>query len=109
MLTTYLTNHTDFFSDLPKQLLKMMSNQSDWEIIISVLIMRHIGQLVCNGHAITVFYANPTEYSINPKFIKTTPTFGKLYTFFKSVRMFTAIYPKISLLNHSCEPNISNR
>lgn len=109
MLTSYLVDHTDFFTNFPKELFDVMDKQSDWEIVISALIMRHIGQLVCNGHAITVLYANPTELTLNTLCSKTTPAFGKLFYFFKSVRMFTAIYPKISILNHSCGPNISNR
>lgn len=108
-LTTYLKNNTSFFKHLSKSAKKIMSSISDWEIVVGALIMRHIGQLVCNGHAITAFYANPTEFLLNTKCNKTTPAPGRLHMFFKSVRLFTAIYPRISILNHSCEPNIGNR
>lgn len=33
---------------------------------------------------------------------------GRLHDLVSSTRVFTAIFPKISLFNHSCDPNIRN-
>lgn len=40
---------------------------------------------------------------------KTSVILGDLHFTMSSTRIFTAIFPKISLLNHSCDPNIWNR
>lgn len=40
---------------------------------------------------------------------KTSVIVGDLHITMSSTRVFTAIFPKISLLNHSCDPNIWNR
>lgn len=92
MLTVYLKNKTNFFENLPEC----------WELLISSLIMRHIGQLICNGHAITDLVMNSFQDSME------CPSYFGFHLFFKIERVFTAIFPMISLLNHSCNPNISN-
>lgn len=109
MLTVYLKELTNFFNNIPIKLNQILNGKKNWEIIVAALIFRHIGQLVCNGHAINDFLSNPNEYLLNPLCIKPTPQIGTLHKFFKNMRLFTAIFPDISILNHSCKPNIANR
>lgn len=58
-------------------------------------VLLHIGQLVCNGHAITDIESE----ELNPK---------QSVLIEDQVRVGTAIYPSASMMNHSCEPNIIN-
>lgn len=46
MMTIYLSEYTDFFSDLPDVYGQVMSNVEDWKSLASALMMRHIGQAV---------------------------------------------------------------
>ena len=59
---------------------------------VSCLILRHLLQTICNAHAIT-------QLSDNEK--ANAATFGR-----DQVRFATAIYPRVSLLNHSCDSNV---
>lgn len=103
MMTIYLRDFADFFRTLPKFAYKMMP-MNDWEYLVGALIMRHMGQLVCNGHAISELKL------LKPyKIIKAnTIQIGYLSLSFESGRIFTGIFPKISMFNHSCNPNIRN-
>ncbi len=56
------------------------------------LILRHLLQLICNSHAITQLHESDSASSV--------------VELSEQVRYATAIYPRVSLLNHSCEPNI---
>uniref|UniRef100_A0A182WGB6 Nuclear pore complex protein Nup214 n=1 Tax=Anopheles minimus TaxID=112268 RepID=A0A182WGB6_9DIPT len=105
MLAIYLTNFTEFASehgllqhDGPKQF-----------VCLGAIIMRHIGQLVCNGHAISELRATPTSDLLHhmreDSFL---PTAGLLHLYLRSARVFTAIFPQISMFNHDCDPNIRN-
>lgn len=100
-------------------------SSSSWEVFIGAIITRHIGQLVlkllcvalninlksfmsqqiCNGHAISDFEINNFGYFTSASCIAK----GKLFMSIESQRIFTAIFPRISLFNHSCDPNIRNR
>ena len=61
---------------------------------VAYLLSRHIQQLVCNAHAITDIHNTETD---------STHVISQ-----EQVRIATAIYPTTSLLNHSCEPSITN-
>lgn len=52
-------------------------------------------QLICNGHAITTMHLEES---------KNVTVFEKSET-----RTGTAIFPSVSMMNHSCEPSIINR
>merc|ERR1719242_243734 len=56
---------------------------------IGALILRHIIQLVSNAHAVTELHHSEDDTV-------------------EQVRLATAIYPSVSLLNHSCVPMIVN-
>lgn len=108
MLTLYLSKYTDFFKDINFEecLVSKFSNdkfnikcdlttEDDKRLYISSLLLRHILQLICNGHAITKINARPNG---NDDILIEEQT-----------RIATAIYPSASLMNHSCDPNIINR
>lgn len=108
MLMVYLKFETNFFERLPSACEKIMPIFWHWEQLAGSLIMLHMGQLVSNGHAITdlrTTLASEFDCTEAPNSIKR----GKLHCFVRSTRIFTAIFPTISLLNHSCDANIRNR
>lgn len=104
LLTVYLKHYTLFFEELPAQCFKIMKRKSDWELFTAALIMRHMGQMVCNGHAIS-------DLTVDTILLpgRNTIPLGKLHSYITSDRLFTAIFPRISLFNHSCWPNIRNK
>jgi SET and MYND domain-containing protein len=62
--------------------------------LIATLLCRHIQQTICNAHAITMLNNNhPIDNTLN--------TFSV-----EQIRFATAIYPTVSLMNHSCSPNV---
>ena len=63
-------------------------------ISVSCLILRHLLQTICNAHAITKLRDN-------------SDTSAKVSTLDREqIRFATAIYPRVSLLNHSCNSNV---
>ena len=59
------------------------------------VILLHIAQLICNGHAITDI---ETECdSVSSLLVE------------NQIRVATAIYISASMMNHSCDPSIINR
>lgn len=105
MLMMYLSKYTDFFKviNLKECLISKLSNnfncdlttESDERLYVSSLLLRHILQLISNGHAITKINAI-ADNNKNKLLIQ------------QQDRIATAIYPSASMMNHSCEPNIIN-
>lgn len=89
LLTIYLEKYTDFFVQNPLTKVEEMGAR----------ILRHIAQLVCNGHAITKV---DVEANKPEKGFTNTLTEAQ-------VRIATAIYPSASMMNHSCDQNITNQ
>lgn len=87
LLALYLKNYTSYFESNPGVTFEEMGTR----------ILRHIAQLVCNGHAITKIDATELEEGYSK-------TFGEAQT-----RIATAIYPSVSMMNHSCDHNTLNR
>ena len=72
-----------------------LSNFSENEISlvsISSLILRHLLQTICNAHAITELKDNGNSID---------STLDR-----EQIRYATAIYPRVSLLNHACNSNV---
>jgi len=65
---------------------------------ICCLLLRHITQLVCNGHAIYDVGACDTDLESNDNPVISNNQF----------RIATAIYPSASMMNHSCDPTVIN-
>jgi hypothetical protein len=99
MLTLYLSLYTDYFKEeadsfSPDELLQ---DRKSITCLVGGLILRHIAQLVCNGHAITKLDRSLPENENQEVLTE------------RQVRIATAIYPSASMMNHSCDPNIINR
>ena len=82
---TFLTNGE------PKNWTELQFSQDD--IYIGGLLLRHVEQLICNGHAITELQITQISDS-------------SLVDSKSQERVATAIYPTTSLLNHSCDSSI---
>lgn len=108
MLTLYLLKYSDFFedNDLTECLISKFSDEtynfpcetsveSDRHLYVGSLLLRHILQLVSNGHAITKL-----DVIVSDK--------DKVLTE-RENRVAKAIYPSASMMNHSCDPNVINR
>ncbi|XP_076624715.1 protein-lysine N-methyltransferase SMYD4 isoform X2 [Colletes latitarsis] len=106
MLTMYLSEYTDYFkiNNLNDCLVSKFSDSIfnsnfnistniDKQIYVSSLLLRHILQLICNGHAIVKsnILLNENESSMEQQNI-----------------VAAGIYPSASMMNHSCDPNIIN-
>ncbi|KAB7506023.1 SET and MYND domain-containing protein 4 [Armadillidium nasatum] len=61
----------------------------DDEIFVASLILRHLQNTSCNGHSIT-------EFVVEESFMNNV----------KIIELGGGIYPTISLINHSCDPNV---
>ena len=82
MLTTYLKSRTSFFEDVMDK--TIMVEQSDWELFISAILLRHLGQLVANGHAIIDFRQQIfTVVDSNLLDQRNVVSFGKMRHFYK--------------------------
>lgn len=109
MLTIYLRERTSFFQDHITKNSNLLDKASDWDLLVGALLLRHMGQLVSNGHAIIDFRQNIfTTDSLKLMLLKNQANGGGLHLLLKSQRVFTGIFPRISMLNHSCSPNIRN-
>uniref|UniRef100_A0A1B6MLQ4 Protein-lysine N-methyltransferase SMYD4 n=1 Tax=Graphocephala atropunctata TaxID=36148 RepID=A0A1B6MLQ4_9HEMI len=86
LLTVYLEQYTSYFQ----------SNNSTNKEKMGCQILRHIAQLICNGHAITKIDSTSLENNCSKTVSETQQ------------RIATAIYPSASMMNHSCDQNISN-
>jgi len=105
MLMMYLSNYTDFFKvvNLKECLISKFYNdfngdlaiEGNEQLYVSSVLLKHILQLISNGHAITKI--NAIADNKNKLFLQ------------QQDRIATAIYPSASMMNHSCDPNIINR
>ncbi|CAG4977747.1 unnamed protein product [Colias eurytheme] len=95
MLTLYLERFTTFFESFRSKVPCTLS-ESELRLFAASIVLRSLGQLVCNGHAALS--------------LCTTSEDGNDRTFTeREVRRATAIYPSAAMMNHSCDPNIINR
>jgi len=109
LLGLYLEQRTKFFSDrLDIESLslsnnststsKKNSNQDELLQYVCCLLVRHITQLVCNGHAIYEVGNCETDLDDDEGPVVNNSQF----------RIATAIYPSASMMNHSCDPTVIN-
>ncbi|XP_011635042.1 SET and MYND domain-containing protein 4-like isoform X1 [Pogonomyrmex barbatus] len=105
MLMIYLSKYTDFFkvvnfkecpiSKFSNNFNCDLATEDNERLYVSSLLLRHILQLISNGHAITKLNA-VADKNKNKLLIQ------------QEDRIATAIYPSASMMNHSCDPNIIN-
>ncbi|XP_021932938.1 SET and MYND domain-containing protein 4-like isoform X1 [Zootermopsis nevadensis] len=98
MLTLYLSQCTDYFKEEANSLspADLLQDRKSVLCLVGGVILRHIAQLVCNGHAITKLDISQPENENQEVLME------------RQVRIATAIYPSASMMNHSCDPNIIN-
>ncbi|CAK1588395.1 unnamed protein product [Parnassius mnemosyne] len=96
MLTIYLEHFTTFFEYLPSKVPYRLSS-SQLQLFAAAVILRSLGQLVCNGHAALSLSTIEEDDGMNGRTITE-----------REVRRATAIYPSAAMMNHSCDPNIIN-
>lgn len=109
MLTIYLREQTTFFQDFITNNIADLLDKNEWNLLVSALLLRHIGQLISNGHAMVDFRQNVfTTDALKLMLHKNQPNGSGLHLLLKSQRIFTGIFPRVSMLNHSCDPNIRN-
>ncbi|XP_058818584.1 SET and MYND domain-containing protein 4 isoform X2 [Topomyia yanbarensis] len=106
MLSLYLSEFTDFFKTLGEK--SSIMSKDNWIIYVGSVIFRHIGQLVCNGHAISELRGITASENNCLETDSFNIRAGFLHRYYESTRVFTGIFPQISMFNHSCEPNIRN-
>ncbi|XP_045784087.1 SET and MYND domain-containing protein 4-like [Maniola jurtina] len=94
MLTLYLENYTSFFEFLPSKLPCKLADV-EMKLFAAAVVLRSLGQLVCNGHA--TLSLSTVEDDGNGRTVSE-----------REVRRATAIYPSAAMMNHSCDPNIIN-
>ncbi|RVE49605.1 hypothetical protein evm_005737 [Chilo suppressalis] len=99
MLTLYLEHWTSFFEYLSTRIPHALS-ATHVRLFAAGLLLRAMGQLVCNGHAALTLATFDDE---------DRPDEGQSVTVSeREVRRATAIYPSAAMMNHSCDPNIIN-
>ncbi|QQP38357.1 SET and MYND domaincontaining protein 4like [Caligus rogercresseyi] len=116
LLTTYLQKRTKFFKveePLESTGLEYLSlGEEDPENLhfIAGLMLKHICQLVCNGSAIydVLPDGNESELDLSNNNSSSSNTGGPVVYSTSQQRIATAIYPSVSMLNHSCHPNVIN-
>ncbi|XP_058448174.1 SET and MYND domain-containing protein 4 [Malaya genurostris] len=106
MLSLYLSEFTDFFKTLGDK--SDMMSKDNWIVYAASVILRHIGQLVCNGHAISELRGVSASENNCLEQDSFNIRAGFLHRYYESTRVFTGIFPQISMFNHSCDPNIRN-
>ncbi|KAF2906131.1 hypothetical protein ILUMI_00047 [Ignelater luminosus] len=85
VIILYLKKKTEFFNWLTEQPKFLEENVDDLIIHLGGLLTRHIAQFQCNSS--TIFHKNLNSYDDTP--------------------VACAIYPSVSMMNHSCKPNIA--
>lgn len=107
MLTQYLELHTDFLDnvDLDAKLIQKFSDKDSGipfdvgdknskKLFLGSLLLRHMLQLIANGHAITrLNLINAEKENVVEE---------------QQERVAVGIYPSVSMMNHSCDPTILN-
>ncbi|KAM3968692.1 SET and MYND domain-containing protein 4 [Aphomia sociella] len=95
MLTLYLEKFTKFFEYLPSRVPYALTD-GQLRLLAAAVILRSLGQLVCNGHA-ALSLATVEDDGANGCTVSE-----------REMRRATAIYPSAAMMNHSCDPNIIN-
>uniref|UniRef100_A0A1A9W846 SET domain-containing protein n=1 Tax=Glossina brevipalpis TaxID=37001 RepID=A0A1A9W846_9MUSC len=109
LIVVYLSRYTKFFDFLTSN----HRFDCNWELIVTALILKHIGQLMVNGHVLTVIrpklfeYYTLTEYHLLDENLWEKPWHlkrGYLHRFSFIDDMASLNLPYTSICNHSCLP-----
>ncbi|CAD7076760.1 unnamed protein product [Hermetia illucens] len=101
LLCCYLIHKTTFMEETRSARRQIMQSNSEWEIILASLLLRLINQMICNAHTI--------DQTIVKGFTGDGFRLGYLSEAAQNSPMFSAIYPRVSLYNHACEPSFRNK
>lgn len=87
---TYLNNSTDFFDWLSKRENGTFKNNSELILEFGSTLLRNISQIATNASVILHWIQeNSTQFPSEDRFVA------------------SALYPNVSMMNHSCKPNVS--
>ncbi|XP_075991011.1 protein-lysine N-methyltransferase SMYD4-like [Anticarsia gemmatalis] len=98
LLTQYLIEHTNFMEFLDQQLGHQLPTH-ELHVFSAALIFRSIGQMVMNAHATFSL----VEYKLDMFHFDAEAAREP-----RETRIATAVYPSCSMMNHSCDPNITS-
>lgn len=90
MITLQIHNHTKFVDHVLNRNADIGVVLDDWITLIAVLLLQHIGKLICNASSISIYKPDPSS-------LENFSCVG------------SGIYPMISVMNHSCNSNIVTR
>lgn len=92
IVVTYLKKHTEFFTWFLKQEHHPADNMDGLVNHVGGFIAKHIAQFTCNS-SIIEHWAYPSTDEIFPNDL---------------ISVACGIFPSVSIMNHSCRPNITN-
>ncbi|KAJ6646168.1 SET and MYND domain-containing protein 4, partial [Pseudolycoriella hygida] len=103
----YLDEWTDFFTNLPQKCTQIMPNIDDWKKFTAAVLLKHLGQVFSKIAYTREIQLMPPSSLSNYSYLYTGGVrVHDLHLVTRKVCIFCGIFPKISLMNHSCDPNI---
>lgn len=91
VLVAYFESQTDLFKRLSEKI--TLDKNKDFNIYFGSCLLETVAQTACNASVIVDW--NGTDYN-DYKYIPE-----------KKVPLATGLYPAVSMMNHSCKPNIT--
>lgn len=93
----YLKSKTDFFNYLRTVPTVPSGDEEELEVLIGGILLRHLLQVIANASVIE---------DVSEEFVRKFDTSEQITNDGYYVRA-TGIYPSVSMMNHSCDTNIT--